>query len=253
VYAGVHSTSKGLENIPNVRVLPLDVTDGASLQRAAEEISAAGDARLQGVINNAGIIVQGPLELVPEEELRRQFDVNVVGPALVAQTFLPFLRRGRGRLINVTAASARLPGPFFGPISASKAALAALSDAWRVELAHWGIPVVVIEPGAFETEIFAKAATAAQKAAAALPSQQLALYRPQQEAVDAAMGAMKLSPPSMLADSIVRAVTTSRPKPRYTVGPDVRLLGLASRLPLRLRDSLVRRLTGLHKVPPAVR
>jgi NAD(P)-dependent dehydrogenase (short-subunit alcohol dehydrogenase family) len=251
VYAGARGPAGELAGARDVHVLKLDVTEPGSIAAAVEEVRALGETALHGVVNNAGIIVQGPLELVPEAELRRQFDVNVFGPALVTQAFLPLLREGEGRLVNVTAATARLAGPFFGPISASKAALASMSDSLRLELAHWGIPVVVIEPGGMETRIFAKAAEAAEQAHAAMPGERVALYRAQLEAVSAAQSRMKLSPPTLVADAIVRALTTAKPKPRYTVGPDVRLLGLLARLPLRTRDRLLRRVTGLAKVPAA--
>lgn len=256
VYAGVRGLDGELGGVaraelsstPNVHVLQLDVTDADSVARAAGVVRANGDDRLHAVVNNAGIIVQGPLELVPEAELRHQFDVNVFGPALVTQEFLPLLRKGRGRLINVTAVTARVAGPFFGPVSASKAALASLSDALRVELAPWNVPVVVIEPGGVETQIFTKSAAAADKAIASLPKERVALYDEQLRIIDAMTAAMKLAPPTIVADAVVRALTVSRPKPRYTVGPDVRLLGLLARLPLRTRDRMVARVTGLSKV-----
>jgi NAD(P)-dependent dehydrogenase (short-subunit alcohol dehydrogenase family) len=251
VYAGVHSGAGDLDGVSGVQVIPLDVTDPASVDNAVEAVRTAGETELRGVVNNAGIIVQGPLELVPDGELVRQFEVNVFGPARVTQAFLPLLRQGRGRVVNITAATARVPGPFFGPISASKASLQALSDAWRVELAPWGISVVVIEPGALETQIFAKAAASSQKASAALPPEQVRRYSAQLDAVNAAMGKMKASSPSILSDAVVTALTAAKPKPRYTIGPDTRLLGLLARLPLRTRDRLLTQAMGLSKVRPA--
>jgi NAD(P)-dependent dehydrogenase (short-subunit alcohol dehydrogenase family) len=155
---------------PRVRSVELDVTDPDSVGRAAAEVAAAQEGRgLHGVVNNAGAIVQGPVELVAPADLRAQFDVNVVGPATVLGEFLPLLRTGRGRVVNISAATARVAVPMMGPISASKAALESLSDALRVELAPWGIPVSVIEPGAMDTAIFAKASAQAEGALAALP------------------------------------------------------------------------------------
>lgn len=251
VYAAVRGQAGELPRHPNVRVVRLDVTDPASVADAVEQVRADGVSSLHGLVNNAGIIVQGPLELVPEEELRRQFDVNVFGPAAVTQAFLPLLRAGRGRVVNVTATTARVAGPFFGPISASKAALQSLSDAQRLELAHWGMPVVVIELGMIDTPIFAKAAAATAKTAEAQTPQQAALYRAQLEAVDAAMAKAKAASPGIVADAVVKALTAGRPKPRYTVGPDTRMLGLLARLPLRTRDRLLARVMGLAKVPLA--
>ncbi|MFC4052786.1 SDR family NAD(P)-dependent oxidoreductase [Actinomadura syzygii] len=248
VLAGVRSSVGRLSEIPGVRILPLDVTDPESIEEAVRQARTSVGDDLHAVVNNAGIIVQGPFELVPADELRRQFEVNVFGPAAVTRAFLPMLRSGRGRVVNLTAATARVAGPFFGPVSASKAALASMSDALRLELAHWGIRVVVVEPGLTDTAIFAKAAAATEAAAAELPPDRVAMYRGQLDAVNASMSKAKAAPPSVVAAAVVRALTAGRPRPRYTVGPDTRLLGLLARLPLRTRDRLLSRAIGLHKV-----
>lgn len=251
VYAAVRGHAGELPRHPNIQAVQLDVTDPASVAGAVDQVRADGVSSLHGLVNNAGIIVQGPLELVPDEELRRQFDVNVFGTAAVTRAFLPLLRAGRGRVVTVTAATARVAGPFFGPISASKAALQSLSDAQRLELAHWGMPVVVIEPGLMDTLIFAKTEAATAKAAEAQTPQQTALYQAQLEAVNASMAKAKAASPSIVADAVVKALTAGRPRPRYTVGPDTRLLGLLARLPLRTRDRLLARVMGLAKIPLA--
>jgi len=248
VYAGVRGEPGELAAVPGVRTVHLDVTDEQSVAGALDALRAAGERELHGLVNNAGIIVQGPLELVPEAELRRQFEVNVFGPARVTQAFLPLLRAGRGRLVNVTAPTARLPVPFLGPISGSKAALQALSDAWRGELEHWGVGVVIVEPGAMRTDIFDTAAAAAEKALAGTSPEQSALYGRQLAALAKASAKMKLHSPDYLADAVVKALTAARPKARYTVGPDTRLLGLLARLPLRTRDRLVMRMLGLSGI-----
>ena len=167
VYAAVREPGGEVPRHPDVRTLRLDVTDPAGIADAAALVRSDGCTALHGIVNNAGIIVQGPLELVSPHDLRHQFNVNVFGAVAVTQAFLPLLRTGHGRLVNITAATARVAGPFFGPISASKAALQSLSDAQRLELAHWGLPVVVIEPGLIDTTIFSKAAAATAKAKAA--------------------------------------------------------------------------------------
>ena len=251
VYAAARGGADKLAGTPGVHFVKLDVTDSGSVAAAVEEVRAQGETQLAGVVNNAGTIVQGPLELVPESELRRQFEVNVLGPVRVTQAFLPLLREGRGRLVNITAGTARLAVPFLAPISASKASVQSISDALRLELRPWGIPVVVIEPGAMDTQIFTKASDAAQQALATADPDRLALYRTQLDLVAASQANLKMSPPKIVADAIVKALTTGRPKPRYTVGPDVRLLGLLSRLSLRTRDRLITRMLGLHNVPAA--
>lgn len=245
VYAGVRGEPGELAALPGLRTVRLDLADGPSVDAAERELREAGEQKLYGLVNNAGIIVQGPLELVPDAELHRQFEVNVFGPARLTQAFLPLLRAGHGRVVNVTAPTARLPAPYLGALSASKAALQALSDAWRIELEPFGIKVVIVEPGAMRTDIFATAATAAEKTLAEAPAATVALYAERNAAVAAAGAKMKQHSPDHLADGVVKALTAPDPRPRYTVGPDTRLVGLVARLPLRTRDRLVRRLLGL--------
>lgn len=244
VYAGVRSAAPHLEGVPGIQVIRLDITEPESVAAAAARITEE-TAGLHAVVNNAGVIVQGPLELVSASELRRQFEVNVYGPALIVQAFLPLLREGRGRVVNISAVSARIPVPFAGPISASKAALESLSDALRVELASWAIPVVIVEPGAVDTTIFEKAEKTASAALAEVPADRLALYGPALEAVGKAMANMKPAPVDGVVKTIVQAVRSPHPKRRYVAGRDARAMVALSHLPPRTRDRLLVRALGL--------
>lgn len=226
--------------------LEVDVTDPTSVAALAKEVGERVAGRgLRAVVNNAGIIVQGPQELVPAADLQRQFAVNVFGAAEVTKAFLPLLRVGKGRIINVSAPTARLPIPFAGPIGASKAALESLSDALRIELQPWGIPVAVVVPGAIQTEIFAKAGVAAQAALAAAGPDQVALYHKQMEALGTAMSKQKMAPPETVARTIARAVAAPHPKRRYLANSDVRQFMVLARLPAGLRERLLKRVLGL--------
>lgn len=251
VFAGIHDDPGALAALLRVRTVPIDVTDPSSVRAAAEQVGrGVGDEGLLAVVNNAGVIVQGPLELVLPQDLRRQFEVNTFGPAHVAQAFLPLLRTGRGRIVNISAPTARVPVPFMGPISASKAALASLSDALRVELAAWKIPVVIIEPGGTATSIFAKADTAARAALAATEPEQVALYRNHLAAVASAAAKQKPGPVDAVARVVVKAIQARRPRRRYAVGPGARQLGVLSHLPARLRDRLITAVFGLADIQP---
>jgi NAD(P)-dependent dehydrogenase (short-subunit alcohol dehydrogenase family) len=249
VHAGVRHAPPPQLDAPGVHTVALDVTDEASVAAAAEQVAAAEPQGLHAVVNNAGVIVQGPQELLPTEEWQRQFDVNVIGPARVTRAFLPLLRKAPGRIVNISAASARVAFPFLGPLSASKAALESLSDAARIELAPWGIRVVVVEPGALETEIFTKAATAAQAALHGTDPQQLALYRAQLDAVDAATARQRLGSVAKAAQVVVRAVDAPRPRRRYCTGADVRGVGLLAGLPAGLRERAITGAFGLPRRP----
>ena len=111
---------------------------------------------LSGLVNNAGIAYGGPVEFLELDELRRAFEVNFFGVIAVTQAFLPALRVGHGRIVNMSSNSGLVAAPFLSPYTTSKWALEALSDALRVELDPWKIRVVVIEPGAINTPIWTK-------------------------------------------------------------------------------------------------
>jgi NAD(P)-dependent dehydrogenase (short-subunit alcohol dehydrogenase family) len=247
VYAGVHSDTGDLDRIPGVRRIPVDVTDPDSVAEAARQVAAATDG-LAAVINSAGLIVQGPLELVRPEDLRHQFDVNAFGAAYVVQAFLPLLRAGHGRVINVSALTARVPAPFLAPLAASKAALASLSDALRLELAAWRIPVCLIEPGATGTQIFAKADAAARASLATADPGLAGLYRDQLAAFGKAASRQKLGPVEPIAQTIAVAVRARSPKRRYSVGTGARMGGMLAHLPIGLRERLIITLFGLGSV-----
>jgi NAD(P)-dependent dehydrogenase (short-subunit alcohol dehydrogenase family) len=244
VYAGVRSAAPRLEGRQGVRVIRLDVTSPDSITSAIEEISAETD-QLHALVNNAGVIVQGPLELVPPDEFRRQLDVNILGPALVTRACLPLLRAGGGRVINISAGSGRIPIPFLGALSASKAALESFSTALRAELAPFGIAVVVVEPGLMDTPIFTKADESATEAMADQPADRIALYASALAAMAKASAKMKPAPADEAAKAIATAVGARRPKHRYLAGRDARAMAVLSHLPTRTRDRLVVRSFGL--------
>lgn len=246
VYAGARGRA---EFEPGVRVLPLDVADPESVAAAAKRVAGEVDG-LWAVINNAGVIVQGPLELVPADEWRRQFEVNTLGPASVVREFLPLVRAGHGRIVNVSAATGRVAMPMMSALSASKAGLEALSNALRLELAPWKIPVVVIEPGATETEIFARASAAADGAMKQADRDRVRLYQSHLAAYEKAMSRFKPGPVEKVAEVIVRAVEARRPHRRYAVAEARTLGAILPKLPAGLRDRVVSSAVGLNGIKP---
>jgi NAD(P)-dependent dehydrogenase (short-subunit alcohol dehydrogenase family) len=248
VFASVRGDAGPLAGMPGVSVVTMDVTDPESVAAAAKQVSReAGDGGLRAVINNAGVIVQGPLELVPPSELRRQFEVNTFGPAYVVQQFLPLLRAGGGRVVNVSAATARVAMPFLAALSGSKAALDSFSAALRLELAAWRIPVVTVEPGTSETAIFDKAGAAAKEALVLAEPHRVALYRDHLAALEKALAGQRLRSVDPVARAIVSAVDSGRPKRRSVVG-DARLASVLVRLPAGLRDRLIAGVMGLRGI-----
>jgi NAD(P)-dependent dehydrogenase (short-subunit alcohol dehydrogenase family) len=249
VYAGVRGRAPA--QLAGAVPVTLDVTSADSVSAAAKQIAdRQGGRGLQAVINNAGLIVQGPLELLPESELHHQFDVNVYGPVRVMQAFLPQLRLGKGRIVNISAPTAMIAVPFASPISASKAALASLSDAARLELAQWGIRVVQVIPGGTATEIFAKAEQAAADVLAATDPARVALYQSALAAVATAAAKQRLDPVETAVRAVVKAALSPRPKNRYVAG-NARVFAILARLPVGARDRLLARTLGLAKLAAA--
>lgn len=249
VFAGVRREEDGaaLQAQASDRLTPLqlDVTDATSIAAAGEVVHAAvGAAGLGGLVNNAGIAVGTPLEFVPIDDLRRQLEVNVLGVVAVTQAFLPLLRLGHGRIVNMSSISGRVTSPFFGPYSASKFALEALSDALRGELRPWGLHVAVVEPSNIATPIWEKSLAAADRLIAAFPPQAHELYG---KVIPALREQVRASgraglPPERVAHAVYHALTARRPRTRYLVGRGVRLaIPLITYLPDRLRDALLAR------------
>jgi NAD(P)-dependent dehydrogenase (short-subunit alcohol dehydrogenase family) len=203
-----------------------------------------GGAGLAGLVNMAGIIVEGPVEAVPIQALRRQFEVNVIGPVALTQALLPLLAKARGTVVNIGAVSAHLTPPFYGPIAASKAALASLNDAMRLEFAPLGIKVFLIEPGAMKTGIFATSRAARDEWLAQQPDVERR-YRPALTAMDRAFEKSGADNPEIVVKAVIAALSPRRAKPRAVVGKGAGAFVLMSRLPIRLRDRLVRSALGL--------
>lgn len=232
----------GPESIPVI----LDVTEPTTIAAAVRTISdAVGGSGLGGLVNNVGLAVTGPLELLPLQELRRQFEVNVFGQIAVTQAFLPLIRAARGRIVNVGSVGARFALPFAGPPNASKSAFESLSDSLRMELRPWGIRVVLVSPGSIRTAAEAKLAVEAESTVNAFPPAGKRLYESSHRAF--VRGMLELESrgvgPEVMAAIVLRALTATAPRRRYPVGPKSRLLPLVfGTLPAALADALRLRL-----------
>lgn len=253
VFAGVRDEAAGqrLQKKASPCLVPvhIDVTDGASIAAAAERIGeAVGPSGLAGLVNNAGVAVGGPMEMVPLDLLRRQLEVNVIGQVAVIQAVLPLVRTARGRIVNMSSVSGIVAAPFLGPYCASKHALEAISDSLRVELRRWGIRVSLVEPGSVNTPIWEKSRASAEELLHKMPPTAESLYG---EDFDAARKATEeMARQAMPVDRVVRAVvhalTARRPKTRYPVGTDTRLVAAVWHLfSDRLHDWFMRRALGL--------
>jgi NAD(P)-dependent dehydrogenase (short-subunit alcohol dehydrogenase family) len=256
VFAGVRREPDGARlkrDAPRLTPVMLDVTDQNSIVKAVSAIEAdVGDAGLAGLVNNAGIAVAGPLEFLPLDLLRRQFEVNVTGQIAVAQAFLPLLRRAGGRLVFMGSIAGRFAAPMLGPYAASKFALRAICDSLRVELCPWGLHVSLVEPGDIATPIWEKGLSDGDTLAERMPVAAQQRYAPLIAAVRRVAGhaARHGAPPSAVADAVVDALTSRRPRTRYLVGSGARTRAWVARLPDRWRDALVARMLRLPARPP---
>ena len=249
VYAGVRKDADGdaLRSAASPRLVPLriDVTDAASIAAAKAQVEAAAAGKgVAGLVNNAGIGVGGPLEFIDLDELRRQLEVNVTGQIAVTQAFLPMLRQAKGRIVFMGSVAGRLATPFIAPYSASKHALEAITDAFRIELRPWGIGVAIVEPGSIATPIWDKAQVQTNEIQASASEEQRALYGDTLESVRGALLEFQKRgiPPERVAKAVAHALTARRPKTRYLVGTDARLqAAMATVAPDRIVDRLVAR------------
>jgi NAD(P)-dependent dehydrogenase (short-subunit alcohol dehydrogenase family) len=254
VFAGVRKAADGdalAQGRPRIIPVIIDVTNQATIDAAKATVEAAADGRgIEGLVNNAGIGVGGPLEFVPIDEMRRQFEVNVFGQLAVTQAFLPMLRKAQGRIVNMGSIGGRLASPFIAPYSASKFAMEALTDALRIELRPWKVDVMIVEPGSIATPIWDKAKTTTADLERDMTDEAKALYGGVIDSVKAfvADAEKRAIPADEVAKAVAHALTSNRPKTRYLVGRDARLqAALATVAPDRIVDSLVARQLKLGK------
>jgi NAD(P)-dependent dehydrogenase (short-subunit alcohol dehydrogenase family) len=231
VFASVRNAGDAPEG---TRELVFDITDGEATRDALAAIES-----LDALVANAGIAIAAPLEFLPEEELARQLDVNVVGQFRVVQPLLPLLRRSHGRVVLMGSIGGRSALPFLGAYAMSKFALEAFADSLRVEVAPWGMHVAIVEPGTIATAMWTKP----QRALDEFPPQAAQLYGERIERFRrlAAGRSAKGVPAEEVAKAVEHALTSPKPRTRYVVGPDARKRARVQRLPDRLRDRVLTR------------
>jgi len=223
----------------------LDITDEkhlAALDRSLPD-------HLDGVVNNAGVAIGGPLETVPLDELRRQLNINVIGQIAVTQAMLPRLRASRGRVVFISSLNGKISFPLLGPYCASKFAIEAAADALRLELKPWGIGVVVVEPAQTDTDMWHTADAMVDDTVASMTEDARRLYDKHLVGLRKSIPVSQrvAVPAENVAKVVEEALTARRPRARYVVGIGPKLqLALITRLPTRLRDRVLR---GVAKQP----
>src|ERR1700684_3647505 len=235
--------------------LIMDITDADAVHQAAQKVgSVIGDRNLVGLVNNAGIVVSGPLLYVKLSEYRRQLEVNMISPLVVIQAFAPLLgtdkkRQGpAGRIVSISSSGAKVPIPLIGAYSSSKCGLEGMSDALREELMLFGVDVVIIEPGTVNTSMYDKG-----------EKEDLSEFK-RTEYWEAVQNFQKWIvkeartnglPPERLGEAVHVALSTAKPKARYAVVPQrFKNWTLPRLLPTRMFDNFIAKQMKLTKPKP---
>jgi len=254
VFGSVRKTADGerLKKEFGANFVPVlfDVTDEAAVAKGAEQVAAAlGGETLAGLVNNAGIAVAGPLLYLKLDEFKQQIAVNLTGQLTVTQAFAPLLGADRsrkgppGRIVMISSVGGTNANPFMGPYCASKFGLEGMSEALRRELMIFGIDVIVVAPGAVATPIWAKADDVDVNIYANTPYfKSLVGFKE----FMVKLGSQGLKP-EVLGEQVWIALTTPKPKVRYTVTPDPFQNFLVNTLPKRMVDNMVAGRLGLKR------
>jgi NAD(P)-dependent dehydrogenase (short-subunit alcohol dehydrogenase family) len=252
VFAGVRRPEDGVELAAEAgdRVTPvqLDITDADHL----DGLDKALPEWLDAVVNNAGVVVPGPVEAIPLDELRRQLEINVVGQVAVTQAVLPRLRASRGRIVFISSLSGRVATPLTGAYNASKFALEGIADSLRMELKPWDIKVSLVEPAQVDTDIWRQAEATYDEAVETLSAEHKQLYAKHLKGYRKTipMSQKLAGPVDGVAATVEKALTASKPRARYIVGVGPRVQGaLAHVTPTPALDLVLRTATGVPRKP----
>jgi NAD(P)-dependent dehydrogenase (short-subunit alcohol dehydrogenase family) len=221
----------------------LDVTDAGHIGALNESLPQ----RLDAVVNNAGVVVSGPIETVTPDEWRNQLEVNVIGQLAVTAAVLPRLRESRGRVVFISSVNGQLSMPLVGAYCASKFALEAAADALRMELRPWHIDVSIVEPSQTDTDMWRTADDMVQQTESALTQAHRDLYAKHIAGFKKTIPlSQKLAVPTEKVAAVVEdALTARKPRARYVVGVGPKLqVALMTNLPTSLRDRVLRRVAG---------
>ncbi len=247
VFAGVRDLADWtvLDDV-DARITPvaLDISNRAHVAQLPDVLPD----RLDALVNNAAIATLGPIEALTTDDLRRQFEVNVVGTVAVTQAVMPLLRAATGRIVFVSSVGSRSVVPMEGAYCASKCALEGIADAMRVELRPWDIAVSVVEPGPTDTETWREVGTMIDDMDARMSGEHRTLYSRHVAGLrrNIARFAKSTASPDTVVRAVEHALTARRPRPRYVVGGPARsMVAMSALLPTRTNDAIGARIAGL--------
>jgi NAD(P)-dependent dehydrogenase (short-subunit alcohol dehydrogenase family) len=243
VYAGVRKQADGdnlkKEASENLNPIILDVTDAESIEAALSIIEKETGGEVYALVNNAGIGISGVLEVTPVTEIRKLMEVNVIGLMAVTQSFIPMLRKSKGRIINIGSSSSLLAFPGGSVYCASKFAVRAITDSLRLELKHFGISTIMVAPGAIESEIWEKRKEYKIELRKRVKPEIAEHYKSLARFGDNIEQVIKKIPASEVAKAVTDALTSAKPKYYYYVGSDAKGAAFFAKLPKRLTDWMI--------------
>jgi NADP-dependent 3-hydroxy acid dehydrogenase YdfG len=243
VFAGVRKEADGQalkkEASNNLTPIFLDVTDSDSIAAAVDTVAKETGGELYGLVNNAGVSLNGPLELVPASDIKQLMDVNVLGLLAVTKAFLPLLRQSKGRIINISSGHGLVAVPDKSVYAASKFAVQAITDSLRVELRPFDVSVSSIVVGKVDTAVLGKIIADRDKMIEAAPPEVVKLYSPLVEFFNKEVKELPGIPAIEVGKIVAQALTTEKPKAQYLIGPGAKKMKNLARLPVGLRDWLI--------------
>ena len=239
IYAGVRKEQdfNNYKKYKPSKILPifLDVRNSENILNAFNDI-ASSSIELYALVNNAGISIGGPIELIPMHLVEELIAINIIGVLNVTKVFIPLLRKSRGRIINIGSIAGRISVPGLCAYCSSKSALIGLSHSMRLELQRFGIAVSLIEPGIINTPIWEKGLNLADKSINQVSKELIELYRPLIYFLKRIVTTPLKADVKKVAVIVAKAITSKRPRKRYLVGIDAKLLTLIDILPRSVSD-----------------
>jgi NAD(P)-dependent dehydrogenase (short-subunit alcohol dehydrogenase family) len=227
---------------PGIEPLIIDIANSDHIQALAARVHEDPQGRaVRALVNNAGIGVNAPVEVFSIDEWRRLFEVNFFGHIAVIQTLLPALILSKGRVINISSVGGKIAMATYGPYAGTKFALEAVSDALRREVEPLGVKVIVVEPGAVTTEMLGRVAVTGERIVSGMTTEQHRRYATLMHSIiSQAQAAIPKGVPAEEAGRVIAdAITSNRPRTRYTVGRQAAMLPLLAILPDRMLDRIL--------------
>ncbi|WP_052670489.1 SDR family NAD(P)-dependent oxidoreductase [Draconibacterium sediminis] len=223
----------------NLTPVIMDVCDEEAVNKAYQQIKTETEGYAFSLVNNAGVSLNGPLELIPYSNIKMLLDVNISGLILVTKTFLPLIRNTKGRIINISSGHGLLAIPDKSVYAASKFAVQAISDSLRVELSPFGVKVSVVVPGKINTNVLGKIMDEREKMIDQAQPETAKLYSTQMEYFDREVKNLPCIEAVEVAKVITKSLSNPKPKAQYLAGPGAKKMKIFARFPRSMRDNMI--------------